>query len=120
MNFQKVVDRAKALGAISLSRSNRKYKKYVVTLENGKKVHFDDNRYEDFTTHHDEGRRYLYRLRASRIVDRYGRQTINNIESPNYCSDYYGSVTFRTKRHIYLTITLTSLKYSISSSIIRS
>jgi len=40
-------------GAKDLNYSNRINKKYMVTLKNGKKVHFGDKRYEDFLTHQD-------------------------------------------------------------------
>jgi len=44
----------------------RQYAKYRAILEPKKTVYFGDNRYEDFTSHHDEARKqnYLARHRA--------------------------------------------------------
>ena len=33
---------------------------------NNKLIHFGDNRYEDFTYHHDENRRKLFRMRNAK------------------------------------------------------
>lgn len=63
--------------------SNRKYKKKKVFINN-EWIHFGDNRYEDFTTHHDEARRIRYIKRAINIKDSNGRLTAFNINSPNY------------------------------------
>lgn len=43
-----------------LTDSSKSNKKYMVTLPNGKKVHFGDSNYEDFTTHHDINRKMKY------------------------------------------------------------
>ena len=43
-----------------LSKSNRKNKKYQVTIPDNKIIHFGDSRYEDFTTHKDPGRKENY------------------------------------------------------------
>ena len=86
MNFKELVVKAKKLGAAKLEVSDGMNKKYVVTLKNGERVHFGDSRYEDYITHLDAFRRHLYRLRATKIVNRRGRPMINNIESPNYWS----------------------------------
>ena len=68
--------RAKVLyGAKDLCYSSKKNKKYVVTLKDGKKVHFGDSRYEDYTTHKDPDRRLRYQKRASAIRDKYGNLT---------------------------------------------
>jgi len=40
--------------------SHLKYKKFMAIFMNGKIVHFGDNRYEDFTIHHDENRKQRY------------------------------------------------------------
>lgn len=49
-----------------LYRSSRKDKKYMVINPEGKKVHFGQMFYEDFTKHGDLKRRDLFRLRNSR------------------------------------------------------
>ena len=41
-------------GAKNLEYSNRMNKKYMVTLKNGEKIHFGDDRYEDYLTHQDK------------------------------------------------------------------
>jgi len=69
-----------------LSYSNRKNKKYMVTLKNGNKIHFGDNRYDDFLTHQDLKRRTLYRKRASKIKDKYGNLTYKDKNSANFWS----------------------------------
>lgn len=53
-DFAKLTKKALKLGAKSLDYSNRKNNKYVVTLEDGKKVHFGSTKYPDFLIHHDE------------------------------------------------------------------
>ena len=45
--FEKLVKKAKKLGAESLDYSKRKGKKYVVKLSNGKKIHFGSTKYAD-------------------------------------------------------------------------
>jgi len=52
-----------------LKKSNRKNKKFMIILPTGKKVHFGDSRYEDFTTHKDEKRKELYIKRHSKNED---------------------------------------------------
>ena len=74
------------LGAIDLKPSNRLHKKYFVVLPSGQKIHFGDNRYDDFTIHKDPIRRSRYRARASQIKDKYGRPTYLLKTSPNYWS----------------------------------
>ena len=45
--------------------SSKKNKKYMIKINN-KLIHFGDNRYEDFTYHHDENRRKLFRMRNAK------------------------------------------------------
>jgi len=45
--------------------SSKKNKKYVVQINN-KPIHFGDKRYGDFTYHHDENRRKLFRTRNAK------------------------------------------------------
>jgi hypothetical protein len=40
----------------------------MALFSNGKRVHFGDSRYEDYTQHHDKDRRHLYRLRHRKHV----------------------------------------------------
>jgi hypothetical protein len=40
--------------------STRKYKKWTVVTPTGKRIHFGDNRYEDYTIHKDKKRYLLY------------------------------------------------------------
>lgn len=47
--------------------SNRKNKKYMISDNSGKVVHFGDSRYEDFTVHNDPIRRARYLARATKI-----------------------------------------------------
>ena len=69
-------------------QSWRKNKKFAVNV-NGKWIHFGDKRYQDYTQHKDKERRLNYIKRASNIRDKYGKKTINNINSPNYWSARY-------------------------------
>lgn len=86
--FKKLIKKAKKLGAVSLDYSNRKDKKYVVKLSNGKKVHFGSPRYADYLTHKDKERRCNYLRRAKKIVNKNGELTYNNPESANFWSIY--------------------------------
>lgn len=45
---------------IYLEKSNRVGKKWLIKLENGKKIHFGDNLYLDYTQHKDEQRKQNY------------------------------------------------------------
>ena len=69
-----------------LSYSNRMNKKYMVTLKNGNKIHFGDDKFEDFLTHKDTKRRRSYRKRASKIMDKNGNLTYKDKNLPNFWS----------------------------------
>ena len=84
--FDKLIDKAKELGATSLEYSSRKNNKYMVTLPSGKKVHFGSPAYEDYTIHKDEDRRDKYLSRATKIKNKKGELTYTNPESSNYWS----------------------------------
>ena len=84
--FDELISKAKELGATSLDYSSRKNNKYMVTLPSGKKVHFGSPAYEDYTIHKDEDRRAKYLTRASKIKNKRGELTCEDIESPNYWS----------------------------------
>ena len=84
--FDKLIDKAKDLGAESLDYSSRKNNKYMVTLPSGKKVHFGSSKYEDYTVHKDKERRDKYRARATKIKNKKGELTYTNPESSNYWS----------------------------------
>ena len=62
--FKKLTKKAKKLGAKSLDCSKRKNNKYVVTLQNGKKLIFESSQYPDFLIHTDEERKEKYLSRA--------------------------------------------------------
>ena len=85
-DFKKLTQNAKKLGAVSLDYSTRKNNKYMVTIPGGKKVHFGSPKYPDFTIHKDKKRRGKYLARATKIKNKKGEFTHNNIESPNYWS----------------------------------
>ena len=83
--LQSLRNRAKNIyNAKKLDYSDRDNKKYVVTLNNGKKIHFGDNRYEDFLIHKDWNKRLNYIKRASKIRDKQGNLTYKNPESANF------------------------------------
>ena len=84
--FNKLIKKAKNLGAESLDYSPRKNNKYMVKLPGGKKVHFGSSKYEDYTIHKDKERRDKYRARATKIKNKQGELTYNNPESSNYWS----------------------------------
>ena len=84
--FDKLIDKAKDLGAESLDYSSRKNNKYMVTLPSGKKVHFGSPKYEDYTIHKDKERRDKYRARATKIKNKKGELTYTKPESSNFWS----------------------------------
>ena len=86
--FRKLQKKAKKLGAKSLDYSKRKDKKYFVTLESGKKIHFVSTKYEDYLSHKDCDRREKYLKRAKAIKNKQGELTFENPESANYWSIY--------------------------------
>ena len=86
-DFQLLRQRAINLyGAKDLEYSNRMNKKYMVTLKNNDKIHFGDDRYEDYLTHKDWKRRTQYRKRASKIKDKKGNLTYKDKNSANFWS----------------------------------
>ena len=86
-DFDTLKFRAKNLYNVKdLRYSNRRNKKYVVTLKNGKNIHFGDPRYEDFLTHQDWKRRIRHRKRASEIRDKQGNLTYKDKNSANFWS----------------------------------
>ena len=85
-DFKKLTKKAQKLGAESLDYSKRKNNKYMVTLPEGKKVHFGSTKYPDYLFHKDEERRDRYLSRATKIKNRQGEFTHDIIESPNYWS----------------------------------
>lgn len=48
---------------VKLKKSTRKNKKWMVILPNGKKIHFGDPKFKDFTQHLDRDRQKRYILR---------------------------------------------------------
>lgn len=76
-------EKAYKLGASDFGASNQKYKKYYVVY-NGRKIHFGDNRYEDYTKHGDSSRRKNYLARASQIRNKAGNLTANDKNSANF------------------------------------
>ena len=84
--FKKLTKKAKKLGAKSLDYSKRKNNKYVVTLQNGKKLNFESSQYPDFLIHKDEERKEKYLSRAKKIKNKQGELTYTNPESSNFWS----------------------------------
>lgn len=74
-DFGILANKALKLGAKSVDYSDRKNSKYVVTLEDGKKVHFGSTKYEDYLIHHDEERKKKYLARAKKIKNKQGELT---------------------------------------------
>ena len=66
--FKKLTKKAKKLGAKSLDYSKRKDNKYVVTLQNGKKLNFESSQYPDFLRRKEKRSifRELKRLKTNR------------------------------------------------------
>ena len=54
---------------VDLYLSTSKNKKYMIFDEDGKKLHFGDLRYSDYTKHKDEKRRQSFRIRNRRWKD---------------------------------------------------
>ncbi len=72
------IAKSKGLKYEEIGFSNQKNKKYYVVVDD-KKIHFGDNRYEDYTQHGDKDRRRLYRLRHK-------NDKINDDSKPGYWS----------------------------------
>lgn len=85
-DFKKLTKKAQKLGAESLDYSTRKNNKYMVTLPEGKKVHFGSPKYADYLIHKDDERRDRYLSRATKIKNKQGELTHNKPESPNFWS----------------------------------
>ena len=85
-DFKKLTKKAQKLGAESLDYSTRKNNKYMVTLPEGKKVHFGSPKYPDFLFHKDEERRDRYLSRATKIKNRQGELTYKDPNSSNFWS----------------------------------
>ena len=86
--FTKLQKKAKRLGAKYLDYSKRKDKKYIVTLESRKKIHFGNSKLEDYLILKDNERRENYLRRAKDIKNNYkqGELTFQNPQSANYWS----------------------------------
>ena len=85
-DFKKLTKKAQKLGAETLDYSTRKNNKYMVTLPEGKKVHFGSPKYPDYLYHKDEERRDKYLSRATKIKNRQGELTYKNPNSSNFWS----------------------------------
>lgn len=85
-DFEKLVKKARKLGAESVWYSSRKNNKYVRTIPNGKKVHFGSIKYPDFLIHEDDAREERYLARAKKIKNKQGELTWEKPESANYWS----------------------------------
>ena len=83
-DFEKLTKKAKKLGAESLDYSSRKNNKYMVTLPDGKKVHFGSPRYPDYLIHEDTAWKERYLTRAKKIKNKQGELTYEKPESANY------------------------------------
>lgn len=70
----------------SIQKSDRKNKKLVITRPDGKRIHFGNSAYEDFTRHRDIDRRKNYCKRSAGIKDKDGKKTRGNPGSANYYS----------------------------------
>ena len=62
---------------VDLYLSTSKNKKYMVFDEDGKKIHFGDLRYADYTKHKDKKRRLNYLKRASNIKGNWRQNPFN-------------------------------------------
>ena len=85
-DFQKLIKKAKKLGAESLDYSKRKNNKYVVKTPSGKNLHFGSSQYPDFLIHKDNERKEKYLSRAMKIKNKKGELTYDNPESANFWS----------------------------------
>ena len=85
-DFRNLTKKAQKLGAESLDYSTRKNNKYMVTLPEGKKVHFGSPKYPDYLFHKDQERRDKYLSRATKIKNRQGELTYKDPNSSNFWS----------------------------------
>ena len=85
-DFQKLIKKAKKLGAESLDYSKRKNNKDVVKSPSGKNLHFGSSQYPDFLIHKDNERKEKYLSRAMKIKNKKGELTYDNPESANFWS----------------------------------
>jgi len=67
-NPREVADRAKKFYGVKIYRSTRPSKKYMVfDRVTGRRVHFGQMFYDDYTKHRDEDRRHNYLVRSGNI-----------------------------------------------------
>lgn len=83
-SFIELQQKAKELGAQSLEYSKRKNSNYVVTLDNGKQIHFGSPNYQDVLIHKDKTRQDNYLKRATKIRNKKGELTYQNPETSNF------------------------------------
>ena len=73
---------AKYLGkTVHVTRSSKKDKKYMVITPEGRKVHFGQMGYEDYTKHKDKTRRKNYLTRSGKIKGNWAKDkySANNL-----------------------------------------
>jgi hypothetical protein len=69
-----------------IEKSTSAKHKFMITLDDGKVIHFGHSSYEDYLDHGDDKRRARYLARSKKIKDKAGNLTANNKHSPNFYS----------------------------------
>lgn len=85
-DFVRLTKKALKLGVTAFDYSKRKNSKYVVTLKDGKKIHFGNPKYQDYLIPDDEEGQNKYLARATKTKNKQGELTADNPESANYWS----------------------------------
>jgi len=83
--YKRIERNARFRGATQFGLSNRLHKKYFVVYD-GKKIHFGDKRFQDFTIHGDKRRRDNYRSRHKGVKLLSGRPAYLDKSQPSYYS----------------------------------
>lgn len=83
--LEKVISKAKSLGATDVGVSRAKGKKYYV-IYNGKRLNFGASGMDDFLDHKDAVRRKSFRARAQGIKRKDGTKAYADKSSPLYWS----------------------------------
>ena len=88
---------------IIIKKSNSPNKKFTAIINDTKKIHFGDNRYQDFTKHKDTERKKAYLARHKK----------DNATNPNYAG-FYSTNLLWNKPTLKESIQATNKKYNVN------
>ena len=88
---------------IIIQKSNNQNKKITAVINNDKKIHFGDSKYQDFTKHKDPERKKAYLARHKK----------DNFNNPNYAG-FYATNLLWNKPTLKESIKNTNEKYNLN------